>query len=102
MGARTQTQTPAETLLPPTSFAVTRETAIDAAVVAVLMTNAATVQPGSYDGWIVLFDRRATPLCHAHVVVTADGGSIGDLRNQLRGAERAAGLRLSPNLALEL
>lgn len=93
---------PAEALLRPTSFEVTRDTALEGPVVAVLMTNEASVQPGSYDGWIVLFDRKATPLCRAHVVAKADGGSFVDLKNQLRGRVRAAGLRLSPNLALEL
>lgn len=93
---------PAEALLRPTSFEVTRDTALEGPVVAVLMTNEATVQPGSYDGWLVLFDRNAAPLCHAHVAAKAEGGSFVDLKNQLRGAVRAAGLRLSPNLALEL
>jgi hypothetical protein len=93
---------PAEAVLKPTSFEVTRETALEGPVVAVLMTSTATLQPGSYDGWIVLFDRKATPLCHARVVANAEGGSFVDLRNQLRGAERAAALRLSPKLALEL
>lgn len=93
---------PAEAVLRPTSFDVKRDTVIDGPIVAVLMTNEATLQPGSYDGWIVVFDRKATPLCHAHVVTKADGGSFVDLENQLRGAERAAGARLSPKLALEL
>jgi hypothetical protein len=93
---------PAEALLRPTSFHLTRQTALEGALVAVLMTNEATVQPGSYDGWIVVFDRKATPLCHARVVAKANGGSFVDLKNQLRGAERAAAARLSPKLALEL
>jgi hypothetical protein len=92
----------AEAVLAPTSFEVTRDTALDGPVVAVLMTSTATLQPGSYDGWIVLFDRKATPLCHARVVANAEGGSFVELRNQLRGAERAAAVRLSPKLALEL
>ena len=98
----TDVPSPAEALLKPTSFEVTRQTTLDGPGVAVLMTNAATLQPGRYDGWVVLFDRNAAPLCHAHVVTTAEGGSFIDLKNQLRGAVRAAGLRLSPNLALEL
>lgn len=98
----TDVPSPAEALLKPTTFEVTRQTALDGPVVAVLMTNAATLQPGSYDGWVVLFDRNAAPLCHAHVVTKAEGGSFIDLKNQVRGAARAAGLRLSPNLTLEL
>lgn len=93
---------PVEAVLKPASFEVTRDTVLDGPVVAVLMTNQATLQPGSYDGWIVLFDRKGAPLCHAHVVTKSDGGSIVDLQNRLRGAERAAGARLSPKLALEL
>jgi hypothetical protein len=115
---------PAEALLRP-SFEVTRDTVLEGPVVAVLMTNEATLQPGgaerprpseatdvsraerarlggSFDGWLVVFDRQATPLCQAHVVTKADGGSFVDLKNQLRGAERAAAMRLSPKLALEL
>ena len=84
------------------SFEVTRDTVLEGPVVAVLMTNEATLQPGSYDGWLVVFDRQATPLCQAHVVTKAEGGSFVDLENQLRGAERAAAMRLSPKLALEL
>lgn len=93
---------PAEALLQPTSFVVGPDTTLKAPVVAVLMTNAATLQPGSYDGWIVVFDRQATPLCHARVVAKSDGGSFVDLKNQLRGAERAAAMRLSQKLAVEL
>lgn len=94
--------TPAEAILQPTSFEITRDTALSTRVVAVLMTNEATLQPGSYDGWMVVFDRNASPLCEAHVVAKANGGSFVDLKNQLRGAERAAAARLSPNLALDL
>lgn len=99
---RDDAPSPAEAVLRPTSFDVTRETALEGPVVAVLMTNEATLQPGSYDGWMVVFDRKATPLCHARVVAKADGGSFIDLKNTLRGAERAAAMRLSPKLALEL
>lgn len=94
-------RTPAEALLQPTSFEVTRDTALSAPVVVVLMTNEATLQPGSYDGWMVVFDRNARPLCEAHVVAKSSGGSFVDLKNQLRDAVRAAGTRLSPNLTLE-
>jgi hypothetical protein len=92
----------AEAQLQPTSSSMTSESALDAAIVAVVMTNEATLQPGSYDGWIVVFDRKATPLCRARVVAKAEGGSFVDFKNQLRGAERAAAARLSPKLALEL
>jgi hypothetical protein len=93
---------PAEALLQPASFEVRPDTVVQGPVVVVVMTNAATLQPGSFDGWMVAFDRKATPLCHVHVVANAAGGSFVDLKNRLRGAERAAAMRLSPKLALEL
>lgn len=94
------TPSPGEAALQPTSFTVTKDTALDAPVVAVLMTTDASVGGGTYDGWLVLFDRNATPLCHARVVAKS-GTSFADLENQLRGAEHAAAGRLSPKLALE-
>lgn len=85
----------------PTSFVVTKDTALEGPVVAVLMTLEASIATSRYEGWIVVFDRSATPLCHARVVAMG-GTSFADLKNQLRGAERAAAQRLSPNLTLEL
>jgi hypothetical protein len=90
-----------EAAIGPTKFVVTRDTALDAPVVAVLMTTDASIERAVYDGWIVVFDRHATALCQARVQAHSDT-TLGELTNRVRGAERAAAQRLSPNLTLEL